>query len=200
VPSRCTVAGGGVGDGFGGGGLVGGGLVGGALAEPFCVTVNTWPAIDAWPTRAAPVFATTDNVTVPLALPDCPAATAIHASAEVADHAQPANVLTLTESGPPAATTVLLVRLSVNTHGAPAWLSCTVADAMFNAADRADGTWLAATVYATVPSPCPLAAPVIEIQPALLVAVHEHSLAADTLTFPVPPVAPNEAAVPLTAT
>jgi len=38
--------------------------------------------------------------------------------------------------------------------------------------------------------------PLIEIQDALLVAVHEHSRAADTLMLPVPPLAANEVFVP----
>jgi hypothetical protein len=40
----------------------------------------------------------------------------------------------------------------------------------------------------------------IEIHDALLVAVHEHSRAAETAMFPVPPVALNDAVVPPTAT
>jgi hypothetical protein len=41
----------------------------------------------------------------------------------------------------------------------------------------------------TVPLPVPLAPDVIVIQPALLVAVQAHPLAAVTLTEPLPPLA-----------
>ncbi len=47
----------------------------------------------------------------------------------------------------------------------------------------------------TVPLPEPLLPAVMVIQVALLVAVHEHPVVAETLTLPVPPPDPTEALV-----
>jgi hypothetical protein len=46
-----------------------------------------------------------------------------------------------------------------------------------------------AALNVTLPSPLPLAPAVTEIHGALLLAVHEHPLPADTLTVPLPPPA-----------
>jgi hypothetical protein len=56
----------------------------------------------------------------------------------------------------------------------------------------------AATVKPTLPLPVPLAPDVMVSHAALLVAVHEHPLAADTATdVPAPPSAPIDCVVGL---
>src|SRR3954468_13990746 len=56
---------------------------------------------------------------------------------------------------------------------------------------RTVGSTFAATRYDTVPSPCPLAPPVIAIQPASVVAVHAHSREMVTARVPAPPAEPK---------
>src|SRR4051812_13963426 len=56
---------------------------------------------------------------------------------------------------------------------------------------RTAGSTFAATRNDTVPSPCPLAPSVIAIQPASVVAVHEHSHETLTASVPAPPAAPK---------
>lgn len=57
---------------------------------------------------------------------------------------------------------------------------------------------MAATRYATVPSPCPCAADVNEIQGACDTAVQLHSRLVPTVSVPDPPAGPNEEGVPVT--
>jgi hypothetical protein len=54
---------------------------------------------------------------------------------------------------------------------------------------RVDGSWLAATRNAMVPSPCPLLPEVMLIQDAPLAADHEQSRATLTASVPLPPAA-----------
>ncbi len=54
---------------------------------------------------------------------------------------------------------------------------------------RAETTAFAATVYGTVPFPCPLVEAVSVIQSTLLFAAHEHSRLTTTDTIPLPPFA-----------
>lgn len=60
------------------------------------MTVNVWPATVIVPVRAAPVFAATLKVTLPLPLPVAPAVIAIHEALLVAVHPQPLPAVTAT--------------------------------------------------------------------------------------------------------
>jgi hypothetical protein len=142
-------------------------------------------------------LAAIDNVTVPLAFPLLPVVTEIQESIAPAFHAQPLSVEIPTVDTPPAAGTLSCVRLNVNAHGAAAWVNETVVDATISEAERDAGTALADTEYETLPSPCPPADPLIEIQVALELAVHEQSRSVETETEPAPPPAPNDADVAL---
>jgi hypothetical protein len=51
------------------------------------------------------------------------------------------------------------------------------------------GSLFAAATYSTLPSPCPLAGPLIVSHEAVEFAVQAHSRLVDTATVPLPPVA-----------
>lgn len=69
-------------------------------------TVKVCVPIVSVPVRAAPVFAAAVNVTVPLPVPEAPAATVSHAAFAVAVHAHVlADAVTATEPGPPVSAT-----------------------------------------------------------------------------------------------
>src|SRR5262249_51591446 len=61
--------------------------VGGGVGTPAWLAVNVWPAIVIVPLRAAPVFAATEYVTVPLPVPLLPAVIVIHDALLAAVHA-----------------------------------------------------------------------------------------------------------------
>ncbi|MCU1386108.1 MAG: hypothetical protein JWL71_4805 [Acidobacteria bacterium] len=68
-----------------------------------CVTVKVWPPIVSVPARAAPVFAATLKLTVPLPVPDAPPVTVSHPALALAVHVQlPAEAVTATDPEPPA--------------------------------------------------------------------------------------------------
>lgn len=82
--------------------------------------------------------------------------------------------------------------LTVYWHGAAdcasgTWRSATVTDAW-----RASGSAFSATLYATVPSPCPSAVDVKVIHDAETEARHEHSRAIPIDKVPDPPAAGND--------
>lgn len=175
----------GVGEGVGAG--VGDGVdVGGAAAG--WATVYVCPAIVTAPVRSGPAFAAADSTTVPFPFPLWPDWMAIQFAALVAVQAQPASVVTSTDSRPPAGSTVSADRLRPKRQGAAAWLTGTRASSTMIAPERVDGAGFAATVNATDPAPCPL---VVES------ATHEASADADqvqsrvaeTAIDPRPPVA-----------
>ena len=89
--------------GGGGVGVVGGGGVGVVVVDGAGCEI-TWLccAIVTPPVRAAPVFATILNWTVPMPFPVAPAVTVIHGTWLTADHWQPVNVVTLTPLSPPS--------------------------------------------------------------------------------------------------
>ena len=68
----------------------------------------------------------TATSTVPLAFPLCPDDTTIQSDPLVAFQLQPLMVVTSTASRPPAAAIPSPVRLSLNTHGAAAWVMATL--------------------------------------------------------------------------
>jgi hypothetical protein len=73
------------------------------LQPAACDTVNVFPAIVSVALRAAPVFALTEKLTVPLPVPFAPSVIEIHDASSVAVHAQPAPAVTVTLPVPPLA-------------------------------------------------------------------------------------------------
>src|SRR5262249_43572299 len=59
------------------------------IEVPSCVTVRVTPAMVSVPDRAEPLFAVTENVTVPLSTPEAADVTVLTASLLFAVHAQP---------------------------------------------------------------------------------------------------------------
>ncbi len=90
-----------------------------------CVTVNVCPPIVMVPVRPvdgsppdAPVFGATENVTVPVPVPDAPPVTVIHEAFDTAVHVQVAPVVTLTLPVPPLFGNAWLVGVRAYVHGA----------------------------------------------------------------------------------
>lgn len=108
---------------------------------------------------------------------------------------QPESVDTSNAIRPPANPIASPLRLSENRHGAPAWLTSIRCGPTVIAPARLEGSGFAETVKSTDPSPCPVRVPLSDTQLASLVAVHVQSLAVDTATVPLPPVAVNAAAL-----
>jgi hypothetical protein len=73
------------------------------LQSAACVTVNGFPAIVTVALRAAPVFALTEKLTVPVPVPLAPLVIEIHDTSLVAVHAQLALAVTVTLPVPPPA-------------------------------------------------------------------------------------------------
>jgi hypothetical protein len=138
------------------------------------------------PPRAAPALAATESPTVPLASADCPLTTEIHAALLVAVQRHPESVVTATLSRPPASPIVSLVRDKEKTHGAACWLTATLFAPTAIAADRGEGTGFAATLYAMLASPWPLAAPTAS-HDALLATDHVQSRSVVIVKDPLPP-------------
>jgi hypothetical protein len=70
--------------------------------------VYVWPAIVTVPVRAAPVFAATDNWTVPSPSPALPLVTATHDGvSDIAVQVQAGPALTITTAEPPPAGTAV---------------------------------------------------------------------------------------------
>jgi hypothetical protein len=128
------------------GGGVGVGVgVGDGGATPSWVTVYVCPPTITRPERAAPALAETESETVAGPLPLRPPVTAIQASAGVAVQLQPVCVDSATLSPPPATPMLLPPLASVNRHGAAAWLSWIVVDAIASVPERGLGRLFAAT-------------------------------------------------------
>src|SRR4051794_6802941 len=140
------------------------------------------------------------SATVPLALPFCPDAIAIHASAVDAVHAQPASVATSTVSRPPVAPIASDPRLNVKTHAAAACDTTTAWAPTATVVDRGEGAGLAATVYGIDASPWPPAAPLTDTQVAADVTDHVQSRAVVIASDPWPPAAANADGALLTLT
>jgi hypothetical protein len=149
------------------------------------------------PARCGPALAATDSITVPLPFPLAPDWMPIQFAALDAVQAQPASVVTSTDTRPPAASIVSCDRLSPNRHGAAAWVTLTCAVSTVMAPERVDGAGFAATENASDPAPCPL---------VVASATHDASADADQvqsrvaamLSDPLPPVAGNDGGWPLT--
>ena len=156
------------------------------VQPPPWLMVTVRPAIVTVPDRAPPVFAATVSCTeaspLPLALEE---GRVIHAAFDVAVHRQPPPVFTDTLTAPPPLATFCCVGVTADVHDS-AWLMVNVCPATVSVPDRGAPVWAAAEKD-TVPLPLPREPPVMEIQSALLAAVHAHALPAVTPTLPVPP-------------
>ena len=127
-----------------------------------------------------------------MAFPLCPEDTTIQLEPLVAFHVQPLIVVTSTASRPPPATISSPVRLSLNTHGAAAWLMATLCASTMMAPAREDGTGLGATVYSIEASPCPPGSAAIDTQFASVLIDHVQSRAVAIVTDPCPPDDEND--------
>ena len=115
--------------------------------------VKVRPAIVALPDRAAPLFACTASFTLPLPLPDDPAATLIHGVLLDDDHGQPDTVVTATFVSPAAADIVTRSGARVKLQFS-ACDTVNVRPPIVNVSERS-GPLLAAAVKPTVPLPVP---------------------------------------------
>lgn len=156
--------------------------------DPAWLTMNVWPPTEIVPVRAnEPVFGAALKVTVPGPDPLEPPVMVIHAAPLTAVHAQPVLALTEMVPVPPAVGSDALVDASVTVHDAPAWVTVNVCPATEIVPVRGKVPGLAATVNATVPSPDPVAPPVMVIHAAPLAAAQLQPALAETATVPVPP-------------
>jgi len=122
---------------------------------------------------------------VPLPLPLAPAVMVIQAALLTAVHEQPVVAVTATVAVPPPAAAVADVDPRVGLQAAAAWVTVKVLPATVRVPERELPVVLALPEYATDPLLVPLAPAVIEIQDALLTAVHAQPLPAVTATAPV---------------
>jgi len=147
-----------------------------------CDTVTVCPAIVSVPVRAAPLFAATENVTVPLPLRLESLVTVIHGALLTAVHVQPDVVVTVTGSPfPPALPMVSLKGAMAYMH--PACVTVTVCTTTVRVPLRAGPVLFGAMLYEKVPSPVPLL--------PLTTMIHDVSLLADHWQ-PVAVVTPME--------
>ena len=152
-----------------------------------CDTVNVCPAIVAVPERGPAVFSWIEIFTVPLPVPEAPELIPSQAAALDAVHPQPPGDVTLTFVVPAAAGTDTCPG-EIENEQFSACETVNVRPPMLSVPCRS-GPLFAATVNPTEPLPVPLAPDVIDIQPALLVAVQPQPLPALTSTEPLPPLA-----------
>jgi hypothetical protein len=137
-----------------------------------CDTVCVRPAIVSVPVRdEVVVFCATVNDTVPLPTPLAPEFIVIHPTLLVADHAQPAPAVTVTDRVAPVDVTVWLVEPIAYVQEAGLCVTVKVRPAIVSVPVRDVVPVWAATVKLTVPLPVPLAPEVTEIQATLLVVV-----------------------------
>lgn len=149
--------------------------------------------------RAASGLTATTNPTVPFPLALCGVAT-IQFTGLVAFHVHPPSVDTSTDRRPPADAIASPPWLSLNVHGAGAWVKPTLCEPTTMALERDAGTGFGATVNGTVPSPWPPASLPIETQAALVLIDHVQSREVATVSDPWPPLAVNDVGALLTLT
>ncbi len=153
-----------------------------------CEIVNACPPIVSVDDRAdVPVFAATENATVPLPLPLAPEVIVTQESGVVAVHAQAAAAVTVTLPLPPDAATACDVGVIVMSHGMPACVTVNVLPAIVSVPVRGDTDVFAAELKLTDPLPDPDAPDITVSQLLLLRAVQAQPPGADTATVPVPP-------------
>jgi hypothetical protein len=145
----------------------------GVLVVAVWVTLTVLPATVITAERFdEPVFAVTLNESVPLPVRPVPFEIVSHDAVSVADHAQPVDVVTVTEPVPAADERVTLVGDTVNEQLDADCVTVKVRPAAMIVPVRVEEAALASAVKATLPLPVPLAPLVIEIQVALVVAAH----------------------------
>lgn len=155
--------------------------------------------IVAW--RASPALGATFNLIVPLPLPFEPAVIAIQPALLAAVHAHAGELaVTVTKIVPPLAATGPSGPAMVNRHGADSCVTSTAVSFTVTVPCRGDGSALAATRYARVPSPCPAADDVIEIHEVAVDADHVQSRLVLTVIVPAAPAAGTEVIELLTVT
>jgi hypothetical protein len=146
------------------------------------------------------VFGATASPTVPTAFPLCPDDTTIQFDPLAAFQLQPLMVVTSTASLPPTASIASPVRLSLNTHGAAAWLIATLWAPTVMEPAREDGTGLGATVYGIEASPWPPGSAPIDTQFDSVLIDHVQSRDVAIVSDPCPPAGENDVGALLTLT
>jgi hypothetical protein len=206
VPSRVTgVTGGGAGGGGGGGGGgpggfgVGGGAGGPGVGALSCVIVIACPPAVTWAVRCAPMFASANTLTVPLAVPLCPVVIRNQAASLDAVQLQPVSVCRLAWREPPPKPTDKLETFQPYRQAAADWFTSTVCPPTLNVAVRTAGIGFASTVYGIAASPCPFAVG-IDTQFAVELIDQVQSRVAETVSAPCPPAAGKTAGVEVATT
>ncbi len=163
----------------------------GAAAAAACSTVNVSPAMVSVPVRAAPVFAATLNPTDALPVPVAPDVIVIQGVVVCAVHEQVAPAETVMAPVPPAAAADCPRGAIAYVHGvAPACVTVNSRPAIVIVPERPPPLF-AATRNATEPLPLPEFPDVTVIQGAVVLAVHSHPAALETvIDEPVPPATP----------
>jgi hypothetical protein len=153
------------------------------------LTVKVWPAIVIVPDRAGPLFAATENATLPLPEPPGADVTLIHGAFDTAVHVQPSPAVTVTVPLPPASATDWLAGAIANVHwGAGA--DCVTVNVWPPTAivPLRAAPMFTATVKLMVPLPVPDPPLTIVIHGVVVVAVHEQlGSVAVTAMVPGPP-------------
>ena len=185
----------GSGVGVGGPGVGGVGVTGGSTAPAaFCDTLNRTPAITTSAERSGPALGATSSVAVPAPVPVALPAIEIHGAELAAVHTHSAGPPILTVTRAPFALTAACVGVTVNRHAARCVTSSRRSFTTM-APVRWTASGLAATLYATCASPCPLAGETV-IHGTSGLADHVHSRLMPTPTVPAPPLLASTGATP----
>jgi hypothetical protein len=150
--------------------------------------VNVRPAIVNVPVRGIELaFAATVKVIVAGPVPPGWLVSVIHGSLLAAVHVQPVGDANDVDPGPPAAAIGMLVGVSENVHGSPAWPTENVWLPTVMVPLRGVAVGLAVTLKFTVPLPLPLpdGGVMVSHGELLLVAVHEQPVAVPTANDPL---------------
>lgn len=156
------------------------------------VTVTVCPATVSTPVRDGPVVARASNMTWPLPVPCAPSTMESHSVWLRAVHAHCA-LLAVTDTllRSPAGDIETLVGETVKAHAAASCVMASCCSPTTMEPRRCEGSMLALTLNATLPSPCPAACAASWIQPPDADTFHWHSRLVLTLTVPVPPAEAN---------
>jgi hypothetical protein len=140
------------------------------------------------PVRSAPMLGEKVNPMTAGPVPVVGPVRVIHGVSVVAVQEQSPSVATSTVDAPPLVATVWLAGVSVKRHGARCETrACSLL--IVTVPSRCDAPSFAAARNDTVPLPCPDAGDKLEIQLALVEAVHAHSGCVATVIEPFPPAA-----------
>jgi hypothetical protein len=146
-------------------------------------------AIVSVPFLDAPVFAVTENATVPLPEPLAPDVIVIHESVVEAVHAQPVAIVTAVELLPAPAVKEALGGANVARHD-PVCVTVSVCPAIVAVPTRVLPV-LAVAEIVTDPLPVPAPTPTTASHATLLTAVHEHEDVAVMFTLKLPEADPR---------